>query len=130
MSIWCSWPTIGWDDEGADVNGMVIEGDEVRSPRPHWEGGEVRSYTASHLYPDDSQQPASVDLAHIPPWCVPGWRDTELDETDALAPWLRLSVDAPSESATVVMDEAAVRELHRQLGEWLEAAKVEPREAG
>lgn len=129
MSIWCSWPTIGfdgWDDE----------------PQPR--GGQVRSYATgwSNHYPttdDGVEQPASVDLAHIAPWCVPGWSDDELSLDLEVGPWLRLSLDScetttkePVEvvsdvHASVVMDEAAVVALRDALTEWIETEKVQPK---
>lgn len=146
MSIWCSYPTIGWDDEGADVGGMVIDADGVRDPEPHWSGGEVRSYAVgwSNHYPDGTAEyPASIDLADIAPWCVPGWWDRS-DELDReVGPWLRMGVHSPHavtywskdaegnptpnpEVATVVLDVAAVQALYDQLGRWLAAEKITP----
>ena len=69
MSIWASTQTIGWDDE-----------------RPHRRERSVLSYADhySGTYPG-AEEPASVDLAVIPHWCVPGI--TEGDVEDATGPW-------------------------------------------
>jgi len=110
MSIWCSQPAIGFDDWFK------------RARKPH--GGHVRSYATgwSNHYPTTNgkvERRASIDLATIAPWCVPGnehnWDDR------ATGPWLRLSVNSD-----VVMDEGAVRELVSQLTEWLDRPKVHP----
>ena len=124
MSIWSSWPTIGYGDP-----------DEP-------ERGEVRSYAEgwSNHYPDDKVElPASAGVAHVAPWCVPGWDDHTGDDC-SVGPWLRLDIDTAEHSfpaggeptgkrvnAAVVMDEAAVRALRDDLTEWLEAKKVRPR---
>ena len=93
MSIWCSWPAIGHD--------------------PHDEeplrGGEVRTYATgwSNHFPTadgEAELPASIDLADIAPWCVPGheqdaanYRCTgcgaEHDHPEC-GPWLRLGLYA------------------------------------
>ena len=127
MSIWVSHETIGKDPYHDD------------GERPEHDGG-VRSYATgwSNHYPTtdgDVERNAHMDLASIPPWCVPGHHD---ELVDARGPWLRLCVyswehDWHNPSATVgaanaavVMDEDAARELHRQLGEWLSYPKVHP----
>lgn len=129
MSIWCSHDTIGFDD----------------SEPP---SGQVRSYATgwSNHYPTttgDVEQEASVEIAHIAPWCVPGHRDIG-DEWDGTGfvygDWLRLDIYSQQHdfhsggkptgaplSASVVMDETAVRELRDQLTSWLDAKKVRPR---
>lgn len=124
MSIWCSGPTIGfdvWEDPPVPVIG------QVRSYATGW----------SNHYPTiagDVERPATVDLAHIPAWCAGG----EDDDFDSLGGWVRLSVvghehdyKEPTKvlgpiDAAVVLDEAAVRELVRQLSSWLDRPKVQP----
>lgn len=124
MSIWASWLTIGHDDHESA-------------------GGVVLTYASgfSNHYPDTTashELPASVDLAHIPPWCVPGHGDHECDAH--VGDWLRLSVHAPRAfdfwgpngqrrnagpvNADVVLDEAAARVLRDQLDEWLALPKL------
>lgn len=143
MSIWCSGETIGYEDESLLTG--VIEGGEVREPQSHWAGnGVVLSYAHgwSNHYPDGTaEHPASIDLATIPPWCVPDHRDE--DDWSTVGPWLRLSVDSPlavtmwekdadgnpaphPESATVVLDEEAAETLRDLLSAWLERPKVRP----
>lgn len=82
-----------------------------------------------------------LDLASIAPWCVTGQDDYEESpeyDIHACGPWLRLCVLSSehnyrepaevlgTESASVVMDEGAVRELVAQLSAWLERPKVYP----
>lgn len=134
MSIWCSWPDVGHDPH----------------PDEPIRGGEVRTYAQgfSNHYPDTNgthELPASVGIASIPPWCVPGREDLGEDESDAIAPWLRLGLYAedsltwwPSEPggtkprsdgpicAEVVIDEAAVRQLCDDLTAWLDRPKAHP----
>ncbi|MGC4151514.1 MAG: hypothetical protein QM628_00350 [Propionicimonas sp.] len=144
MSIWCSWPTIGWEDEDQRFGAIVINEGGEREPVPHWQGGEVRSYADgwSNHYPDGTaERPASVDLASIPSWCVPGHSD---ELTDDYGRWLRLGIDSPlavtywrktedgqpqpdPHWVAVVMDAEAVRALRDQLTEWLDAPKVAER---
>lgn len=123
MSIWVSYDVLAFD------------GDDL--PR----GGEVRSYASgfSNHYPTTDglvERPSSVDIAHIPSWCVPGHHD----ENDPLSVggWLRLNISTwqhhrhdPAEvidevHAGVVLDRAAVVLLHAQLGEWLDRPQLEP----
>lgn len=108
MSIWCSHEAVGYDE--------MNEG-----PQPY--GGQVRSYAIgwSNHYPttdDQVEQPASVGLAHIPTWCVPGWRDHEGPDDYPLGPWVRLDISTweydekaqPTDKprwAAVVMPESA-----------------------
>lgn len=115
---------------------------------PQCHGGEVRSYAVgwSNHYPttdDTVERRASVDIASLAWFCVPGRSEDDADaippDQHAVGPWLRLWVGTsehnqskPSEvlgelHAAVVMDEAAVRALHEQLGEWLGVPKVHPR---
>lgn len=127
MSIWCSQQTIG-HDEFEDGPGVVL----------------TYALGFSNHYPDTSGEcelPASIDLATIPRWCVPGHYDDY--EEDEVGPWLRLSVHAPRAfdwygpaedrkrnagpiDADVVLDEEAARALRDQLTEWLDAPKVRP----
>lgn len=123
MSIWCSWPTVGHDDES--------------------DGGNVRSYAtgwSNHFPTDDFERESSMDLATIAPWCVPGHHDSD-GEQGEVGPWLRLGMVTwrhdfhnpkrrPTKQldAAVVMDEAAVRLLRDQLTTWLELPKLHPRQ--
>lgn len=121
MSIWASWESIGtW----------------LTDKRQR---GDVRSYALgwSNHYPNRRvERPASVGIAHIPSWCVPG-HDDEGD--DAVGPWLRLGLTSwlhdwhnprarPTERASldVVLDEEAVRSLRDDLTDWLDRPKVHP----
>lgn len=122
MSIWCSLPTIGFDDA-----------DEPEAPV-----GQVRSYANgwSNHYPSCGgtvEREAALDLAYIPSWCAGGHEDDE-----SVGPWLRLGLrssvhnfEAPAEvlgsaQADVVLDEDAVRALVGELTAWLERPKVAP----
>jgi len=110
VSIWCSSPAIGQAANDA--------------PRP----GVVLTYADgfSNHYPDmtgSHEWPASVEIAEIAPWCVPGHE--ECDECDEHAgPWLRLSMWALGLNAAVVLDEAAARELAGDLLAWADRKKV------
>lgn len=122
MSIWSSWRDIGWDG--------------LRK-KPKMRHGEVRSYAAgwSNHYPTTDgavEQPASVGIASVPVWCVPGHAE---EMTDELGPWLRLDVDGweghgpgtKRQHCAVVLDEKAARALARDLRRWLKAPKAHPR---
>lgn len=129
MSIWASLQGVGE---------FYNEDDPQRPP------GVVASFATgwSNHYPDPDNGPekvASVGLALVPSWCVPGHRDTEL--YDHVGPWLRLGVcshehdfheggkpTGNEEQADVVMDEDAVRSLVEQLTSWLDLPKVRPTE--
>jgi hypothetical protein len=130
VSIWCSQEEIGYD---------------WWRPRGRPRGGQVRSYANgwSNHYPTTNgrvERRATVDLAAMSPWCVPGHRDSNgmLDGAFACGPWLRLGITtkehdhkAPHKvlgevDASVVMDEGAVRALRDQLTEWLDRPKVYP----
>jgi hypothetical protein len=132
MSIWVSHNDVGHDAWADDTE-----------PQPR--GGEVRAYAAgwSNHYPTtDVEAPASVGLAHIAPWCVPGWRDDGVDYPEC-GPWVRLSVDSDAAltwwtkdgvkptaapiHASVVLDEGAARQLADDLLAWLARPKVHPR---
>lgn len=125
MSIWVSHDDIGFDS-WRDYKGKP-------------KGGQVRSYATgwSNHYPTTSghvERRAAIDLAHIPAWCAGG----DDDDFTSVGRWLRLSVDSwqhnyhkpteviGKETATVVMDEDAVRALVAQLTEWLDTPKVSP----
>lgn len=127
MSIWCSLPTIGHDDWPDDDDEPT---------------GEVRSYANgfSNHYPTTDgtvEREASIDLAYLPPYCVPGRRDDPWAD-NGTGPWLRLGVTSwehdwyhptsvkQRESADVVLDVAAVQVLADQLNEWLDRTKVYP----
>lgn len=120
MSIWCSREHVGFDES------------EQR-------GGEVRSYATgwSNHYPTpDVELPAHVGLAHIPTWCVPGHAGEENEDDHPLGPWVRLDVvthDYENCKAvggpwahSVVMDEAAARQLAADLIAWADAPKADP----
>lgn len=124
MSIWCSMPSIGHDD---------YEDESL---------GDVRSYATgwSNHYPTtdgDVERPASIDLAYLPPYCVPGRRDDPWAD-DEVGPWLRLGVSGwkhnyfkpeevlGEEDIQVVLDVAAVQALADQLTEWLDRTVVYP----
>ena len=123
VSIWSSLPHIGWD---------------VSARRRR--GGHVRSYMVSHHYPTTTgraERPASIELAEIPPWCVPGHRE-DPDYDDQRGEWLRLEVNTVEhdrnrvpdvlgpEWASVVLDEAAARQLAADLLEWADRPKLHP----
>jgi hypothetical protein len=143
MSIWCSWPWVGHDP---------FDGEAPR-------GGEVRTYAQgfSNHYPDTSgshELPATIDLAHVAPWCVTGhdsgeapeWRCSGCDESHEsnerqVGAWLRLGIAAAAGlnfwakdaegnptrervDAEVVLDERAVLRLYHDLGDWLMLPKV------
>ena len=126
MSIWCSYPEIGFD---------------LFRKRPRKLGkGQVRGYASgwSNHYPNlQVEKPAAIDLACIAPHCVPGHEDHDGMDRD-VGPWLRLGLTAArhnfhnpreiigEDEATVVMDEAAVRELVEALTYWLDKPKVRP----
>jgi len=134
MSIWCSEGVVGFDP--LNMDGTAFPDQAV--------GGQVRSYATgfSNHYPTidgEWEQPASVDLATIAPWCVPGAPES-VDHPDT-GPWLRLEVlshvhdwvsgglpTGKAEGAMVVLDEGAVLSLRDQLTEWLERPKVHPPE--
>lgn len=124
MSIWCSWRTIGHDEDDEDP-----------------QRGEVRSYAygwGNHYPTTDGQveQPANVELAYLPAICVPGHQD-EVDVDEDMGPWLRLYMTSRQriyingepigrKSAAVVIDEAAARHLAADLLEWANWPKVHP----
>lgn len=133
MSIWCSHEDVGYE--------VGLKDAAKYDPR----GGEVRSYAEgfSNHYPTTDgewEQPASVGIAHVAPWCVPGWegREDDLDYPQC-GPWVRLDVVTHEHTwedggkptgrdlfAAVVMDEAAARTLAADLLEWADREKVHP----
>lgn len=128
MSIWCSWEDVGHGDHF----------DSGPSPR----GGDVRSYASgwSNHYPTADgtvEQPASVGLAHIAPWCVPGREDAD-EDAGTVGPWVRLDVVTYDHERgiptggpwahSVVMDEAAARTLAADLLRWADMPKITPEE--
>jgi hypothetical protein len=144
MSIWCSWPEIGYDMwPGDGVHGGVefmTLGDRPDPNVPN--GGEVRSYAVgfSNHYPTcdgEYEQRANVGISHCPVWCVPGY-DDEFDD-DTVGEWVRLDVFTAVHdyqqggkptgeyvNAAVVLDEAAARALVADLSAWLDRPKAHP----
>jgi hypothetical protein len=127
MSIWAPKDIVGWEDQ---FWGFLQE--------KECHGGEVRTYAQgfSNHYPttdDVFEKKASIELAEIPAWCVPGhtFEAFEAIQT-AIGPWLRLCIsDAyqttePPDRNAVVMDEKAVEALRDQLNLWLECKKIYP----
>lgn len=141
MSIWASWERIGWEPECE-----VLDDDGVHVEPGRFERGVVRAYRDgfSNAYPDGTDAGATVDVASIPAWCVPGCEDADGDDRcDDMGPWLRLWVDSPGARswsgadprfrpicrplwAAVVLDEAAVGALRDDLSAWLARGKVHP----
>jgi len=137
MSIWCSGPSIGEDDHDNFDGSVVsyINGWSNHYPGyfPERDGGYRRE--------PGQETPASVDVAHAPPWCVPGHEGTGLDESDAVAPWLRLDVYKRTVSVwggyeaavsepdahSVCLNEDAARKLRDRLTWWLEKPKLQPK---
>jgi hypothetical protein len=120
VSIYSSWPGIGQDEDTDAFDGTV------------------RAYLGSHHYPLDGEPDAAVHVATIVPWCVPGHRETRVEEIDGVAPWLRLALHTPDDDGTgnrsmsnprtVALSEVAARALAAQLIEWADTPKVHPRE--
>ena len=123
MSIWVSHEIVGHD--------VYPDGHEIR-------GGQVRSYCegwSNHYPTTDVEGEASIDLASIPVWCVPGHHD---EFSDDRGPWLRLGIhtepgtwetersSGPLSDRVVVMDEDAVRCLVDDLTAWLNTPKAHP----
>lgn len=128
MSIWSSWPHIGYEWFGG------------RKRKP--EGGVVRTYARgwSNHYPTlDVEPPASIDFAAIPAWCVPGHEESGESDYERCGPWLRMSLDTdaftlnegsepvPGARVSVVMDERAVTALRDTCDEWLARPKARPK---
>lgn len=127
MSIWASLPALGQSDDEEDERAEVwsyVDGWSNRYPSPH--------------SPDAVEHGAVIDLATIPPYCVPGHHG-DADHPN-LGPWLRVIVDSwehdyhtpkergggRAERASIVMDEDAVRRFVEMLTEWLDRPKVHP----
>lgn len=142
MSIWWSGETIGWEPETGEITWTDGSNNKPTRFPARFERGEVRTYAEgwSNHYPSaDVERPASVNVAAIAPWCVPGHAEDCCGGHDApeVGPWLRLLIDADQRSgpsaepgpmwAGVVMDAAAVEALRDDLNQWLAAPKVEPR---
>lgn len=155
MSIWCSWSHIGTDmTDWYEVTEGLAEMDLGDGERPKGrlvpkvaERGNVVSYAEgfSNHYPNldgTHERPAAVAVAHIPSWCVPGYRDHEV--FDEVGPWLRLEVAATQtlnfwekdedgnpkvedNGATVCLDVEAVTALRDDLNKWLEMEHLTPR---
>lgn len=169
MSIWCSLSHIGTDTtvmyevaEGIYEVDLTKDGSgaDGRTPvEPVAERGKVLSYAEgfSNHYPDDTgthETPASINLAYVAPWCVPG-HDQDGDSFSCtgcgrqhedvadVGDRVRLDVDAPQALSfwredgedgpvvkpahvSVVLDEEAARQLRDDLDAWLKAKKVRP----
>lgn len=101
MSIYASWEPIGLTED-EDFDGTVLE------------------YLSSNRHPAPSDIGASVWVASIPAWCVPGCDD---EESGAVGEYLRLDVSG-SGFSTVVLTVAGAVKLRDQLTEWLAMEKV------
>lgn len=139
MSIWASYGSIGWEPESQQSS----DGVHWHTVPGHMDRGTVIAYRQgwSNHYPDGDPG-ATVGVASIPAWCVPGHKDAdESDECDDVGPWLRLDIDSPDAKAygaggreqlapvhgSAVLDEAAVRALRDGLTAWLDRGKVYPK---
>ena len=109
MSIYCSRITVGRDPWES----------------PSTQKGKVFTHPQNNLRLLDLPvwPEGSIHLAHIPAWCVPG-HETEEENYDEIAPWLRLSVDAGGGYLDVVLNEDAARALAADLVEWANYPKV------
>ena len=145
MSILGSREDIGWEEGGSELG---ADGEWREVPGQWGENGRVLSYCDgwSNHYPNEDsgvELPATICLAEIPSWCVPGHRDSE--DHGVLGPWVRLDVDSPRavtvwspgsihqpqpnpQHVSVILDEQAAKALRDQIDEWLDARKVFPRE--
>lgn len=140
MSIWCSGESIGaeYPDSPRRTEHHGDGSVRVRSDTGD-QRGVVVSYASgwSNHYPEPNnpEAPASVDLATIPVWCVPGHREDEDWET--VGPWVRLTVDGwsrdfhsgawgPMFCESVVLDEEAARLLRDELDAWIARPKAQP----
>jgi hypothetical protein len=142
MSIWCSWPHIG--TESGDWYEVLPGGERGPKVVHLAERGVVVAYASgfSNHHPDYGDPPATVTVAHIAPWCVPGHDEREVDEPEC-GPWLRLDIDSPNAvtwwtkdgekptaepiHGSVVLDEAAARSLAADLLEWADRPHLTPR---
>lgn len=113
MSIFASYPDIGSREDDDTTDGTVL------------------AYEGSHRYPRPGDPHATVGLASIPAWCVPGRGE---DDSDDVGPWVRLDVTTPNphcvmrttDEQTVLLSETAARALAAQLVEWADQPKVHP----
>lgn len=147
VSIWCSWEDIGWNPGGRY---HYDDGRVVNEPG-RFDRGRALSYAQgfSNHHPDETgehEAPATIGVAHIAPWCVPGhFEDCDCGGHDypECGEWLRLSVDAPGAlswwtkpgedkprrepvHADVLLDEQAARALAADLLKWADMPKVRP----
>ena len=116
MSKWATTTAVGWQD-------------------PRWSSVErygVLSYVHSGHYPSDEDRPGMVDMATMPPWCVPGLSEDDMPD-DVSAPWLRIATATwdderrePVWNRAVVLSPDAARALAGILLAWADAAHVEP----
>lgn len=117
MSIFASYPDIGSREDDDSTDGTVL------------------AYEGSHRYPGAADRHATVGLASIPAWCVPGHDEPEdYVDYDCVGPWVRLDVTTPNphgdlrttNAQTVLLSETAARALAAQLVQWADQPKVHP----
>lgn len=150
MSIWCSWDHVGTVKQWMPESGAAQGGNVLSYARGF--SNHHPDLSGTH------ERPAAIALSTTAPWCVPG-HDQEGagftctgcgrrhgEESEDVGPWLRMEVAAPEslsfwvkdaegkptvaeKGVIVVMDEAAVKTLWTQLGEWLKTNKVQPIES-
>ena len=101
MSIYATIAEIGADENG-DYDGTVLE------------------YINSTTWPNQGWE-ASLHLAEIPAWCVPGCDD---ETSNQPGPYLRVSIN----DEDVLLTETAGWELWERLNEWLTTPKTQPKE--
>lgn len=130
MSIWQSSTVAGADEDGT-VAGTVVS--YINGWSNHYPGTDLPHNGI------EAEEAASIGLGQVPPWCVPGHDDLDMDTDDGLGPWLRLDVSTrrvslwpgtepvgPRDLHSVCMDEDAVRALRDELTAWLDISKVRP----
>lgn len=120
MSIYGTIFSVGEWPDGLDegTSPGVVRTREEQGP---WRG--------SNVYPTDTTGcPASIGLAHIPPWCVPGH---EGEEVDGWGDRLRLDVSSERhhDDAVIILDETAARNLATALLAWADGITHHPEEA-
>lgn len=146
MSIWASNDVAG-EDVNYQFNGDVVS--YITGWSNHYPG-----YFPSQLAGDygvntllDTETPAAISTAWIPPWCVPGHENqAEIDGLDVdthLGPWLRLDIDMRDVNIltkddhpfiseptlhSVCLNETAVTALRDNLNEWLTRIKLHPKD--
>ncbi len=116
MSIFASFPDVGRGEDDYYMDGTVL------------------AYGGSHHYPKPADPHASIGLASIPAWCVPGHDEPEDYDSDDAGPWVRLDVTTPTpegdlrttDAQTVLLSETAARALAAQLVAWADQPKVHP----